>query len=165
MLPCTVIVIIRLSKSLISMPWCGDRLPIEEGENCDLTDDRIIASGIICLSDPLMRIFLRRRNFHNFLVRLGISKNFVARPSTFLAAIASFPLIQNMRLHESPAACDTVTQYEKMWYALRAKIDSSKNNDLRLTWMVLVKIVMIWQHAHSKNLRNVQMKRLRSRMQ
>jgi len=87
---------------------------LEEGENWGLTDYRIIASRIICLSDPLMRIFLRRRNFHNFLVRLGISKNFVARPSIFLTAIASFPLIQNMRLHESSAACDTVTQYEKM---------------------------------------------------
>lgn len=98
---------IRLSKSFISLSGCSDRLPIEEGENWDLTDHRIIASRIICLSDPLMRIFLRRRNFHNFLVRLGISKNFVARPSNFLTAIASFPLIQNMRLHESSAQLAT----------------------------------------------------------
>jgi len=50
----------------------------------------------------VMRTFLQGRSFHNFLAEARYFEEFcAARPSSFSIAIASFPLIQNMRLHES----------------------------------------------------------------
>lgn len=53
----------------------SDRLRVEGRERGEeRSHRRIMASDTICLSDPLMRIFLRKRNFHNFLVRRYFEK-------------------------------------------------------------------------------------------
>lgn len=93
------------------LPRWKDCSLVKEGENRHLGNRRIIAPDIICTSDPLMRIFLRRRNFHNFLVR-GYFEKFCG--TAFLLLYRDFVISLNSK-HEITRVLRNLRHSDSIW--------------------------------------------------